>query len=65
VVRPADLYQPYDTREVVLDKSVSDLAEFSLDEGANYYILKTLNPWLRQSYLNNPKSKPYSLRLPA
>lgn len=65
VVRPTDLYEPYDTREVLLDASVSDLTDFSLEQGANYYILKTLNPWLRQSYINNPKKKPYMVRLPS
>lgn len=65
IVRPGDLYEPYTTREVTLDGSVNDLADFALQEGANYNILKTLNPWLRQSYLKNPSRKSYTIELPA
>ncbi|MGF1566313.1 MAG: lytic transglycosylase domain-containing protein [Flavobacteriales bacterium] len=65
VVRPGDLYDPYETREVTLEGGVDDLADFALQEGANYNILKTLNPWLRQSYLKNPSKKSYTLELPA
>jgi hypothetical protein len=65
VVRPGDLYDPYETREVTLEGGVDDLADFALQEGANYNILKTLNPWLRQSYLKNPSKKIYTLELPA
>ncbi len=65
VVRPSDLYQPYTTRDVVINSGVNDLADFAIEEGVNYNILKTMNPWLRQSYLNNPKKHEYLLKLPA
>lgn len=65
VVRPSDLYEPYTTREVVINSGVNDLADFAIEEGVNYNILKTMNPWLRQSYLNNPKKQEYLLKLPA
>lgn len=64
VVRPADLYPPYDVREVTIDSSVADLADFAIEEGVNYNILKSLNPWLRQSYLNNAKRQEYAVLLP-
>lgn len=65
VVRPGDLYDPYETREVTIEGGVDDLADFALQEGANYNILKTLNPWLRQSYLKNTSGKAYTVELPA
>lgn len=64
VVRPTDLYAPYEVREVVVSKGVSDLADFAIEEGVNYNILKSLNPWLRQSYLNNPNGKAYAVLIP-
>ncbi len=64
VVRPTDLYAPYEVREVTIQEGVSDLADFAIEAGVNYNILKSLNPWLRQSYLNNPKRKTYAVQLP-
>lgn len=65
VVRPKDLYEPYDVRTLEVDSTISDLAQWSLDNGANYNILKTLNPWLRQSSLDNRSGKTYEILLPA
>jgi hypothetical protein len=64
VVRKSDLYDPYEVRTVALDSSVTDLADFALSQGANYNVLKSLNPWLRQSYLKNTKKKTYTVLLP-
>jgi hypothetical protein len=64
VVRESDLYDPYEVRTVAIDSSVTDLADFALAQGANYNVLKSLNPWLRQSYLKNAKKKAYTILLP-
>jgi hypothetical protein len=64
VVRESDLYDPYEVRTVAIDSSVTDLADFALAQGANYNVLKSLNPWLRQSYLENPKKKSYTILFP-
>lgn len=63
--RPQDLYPPYETVEVEVDTAVADFADFSLAYGINYKILKTLNPWLRDTYLTNPAGKTYHIKLPA
>ncbi len=63
--RPQDLYPPYDTKVITIDQSVDNFAEFALDEGVNYKILKTLNPWLRDSFLTNSRGKTYEIKLPA
>lgn len=64
VIRPKDLYEPYRTREVTLDSSVADFALFAQEEGANYNILKSLNPWLRERSLRNSSGKVYTLKFP-
>ena len=64
VVRPKDLYEPYDVRVLEIDSAISDLAQWSLDNGANYNILKSLNPWLRRSSLENRSGKTYQILLP-
>ncbi len=64
VVRKSDLYDPYEVRTVAIDSSVTDLADFALAQGANYNVLKSLNPWLRQSYLENPSKKSYTILFP-
>ncbi len=64
VIRPKDLYEPYRTREVPLDSSVEDFALFAKEQGANYNILKSLNPWLRDRSLRNSSGKTYMLKFP-
>lgn len=63
-IREQDLYQPYETREVVVDSSIEDLAAFAIDQDINYKALKMLNPWLRENELSNHKGKEYRIKLP-
>jgi hypothetical protein len=44
---------------------VSDLADYAIEQGINYKVLKILNPWLRESFLTNPANKSYTIWLPA
>lgn len=60
----ADLYQPYDTREVLVDTTVSDLADFAAQQNITYQKLKILNPWLRDTKLRNRSNKEYLIKLP-
>lgn len=62
--RPKDLYQPYETYDVTVDTSVNDFANFAFEHGVNYKILKILNPWLRDTFITNPQSKEYAIKLP-
>jgi membrane-bound lytic murein transglycosylase D len=64
VIDESDLYQPYATHDVELSKGHADLAQFALDQGINYKILKTLNPWLRKRDLTNSSNKTYVLKMP-
>lgn len=60
----ADLYQPYNTREVVVDSTIKDLALFANNQGVSYKTLKILNPWLRDTELKNRSGKKYLIKLP-
>lgn len=64
VIRPKDLYEPYQTRSTEVNGNIDDLAVWAKENGANYNIVKTLNPWMRQTYLKNAKNKTYEVLLP-
>ncbi len=59
-----DLYSPLKFREIEIDSSISDLADYSLSLGINYKTLKLYNPWLRDTSLKNSKGKKYVIKIP-
>lgn len=61
---PKHLYNPIPTIQVKVTKSIPDLSKFALDNGANYKLLKVLNPWLRKSSLTVAEGKTYYISLP-
>lgn len=63
-LKAADLYQPYDTKEVMIDTTINDLALFANQQGITYKALKILNPWLRDTKLRNRSGKEYLIKLP-
>ncbi len=40
------LYEPYETREIAVTESISDLVQWAIDNESNYRELKILNPWI-------------------
>jgi membrane-bound lytic murein transglycosylase D len=64
VIRPSDLYEPFQYTTVTVDSSITDLATFAKQFSVSYKALKLLNPWLRQSYLKNKERKSYSIKIP-
>lgn len=46
------LYEQETLRPVLVDKSISNLVDFALQQGINYKILKQYNPWLRTKSLD-------------
>jgi len=58
------MYPPLDYIVVNVDSSVSSFASFAEKFGTNYKILKALNPWLRQPYLNNRTGQAYEIKVP-
>lgn len=41
-----ELYEPIETRKIVVEESIPDLALWAKENGSNLRILKVLNPWL-------------------
>jgi LysM repeat protein len=58
------LYDDIPTIKVKVTATIPDLAKFALDNGANYKLLKILNPWLRKSSLTIKEEKTYFICLP-
>ncbi len=63
-LKDEDLYKPYETVDIKVDSSVASWADFAIQKGINYKILKLLNPWLRENYLTNKQKKIYSIKFP-
>ncbi len=61
--RLQDLYSPFEYKTLTIDSSISDFADFSIQNKINYKTLKLLNPWLRQNYLTNKDRKTYSIEI--
>lgn len=59
-----ELYPVWNTKTVPVNGKVESFADFAKTHGTNYKILKMLNPWLRQAYLNNPSGRSYNIKLP-
>ncbi|MBN1388018.1 MAG: lytic transglycosylase domain-containing protein [Bacteroidales bacterium] len=58
------LYPPLEFTTVTVDTTVNSFAEFAAVLGTNYKILKALNPWLRQPYLNVGSGESYEIKIP-
>lgn len=63
-IKKEDLYEIIPIRKVVIDSSISNLADFALNQGINYKILKLHNPWLRDKKLENKSKKVYIIEIP-
>lgn len=60
----ADLYPGLRYKEVSVDSTISNIAQFASKFDTNYKIIKILNPWLRENYLNNKVKKSYAIKIP-
>lgn len=58
------LYQPIATKAIEVNSSIENLADFALEQGINYKILKIHNPWLRDISLKNNSGKTYYIEIP-
>lgn len=59
-----DLYTFPEVREIVVDNAIPDLADFAKSYGVTYKELKLVNPWLRETKLNNASRKQYTIKIP-
>lgn len=58
-------YREIPYKEVKVKTSVEDWADFAFKYDTNYKLLKYMNPWLRDVKLSNPRSKTYTVKVPA
>lgn len=58
-------YKQFNTREVTVSSSILNLAQWAINNGTNYRMLRILNPWLRSKSLTVNGGKQYIVRLPA
>jgi hypothetical protein len=62
-LKEIELYKPFKTFSVSINKSVSNLAQWALTKGINYKILIKLNPWLLGNKLT-VKNRVFKIKLP-
>ena len=65
IVTKVDAYKPYKTRTEIVDTTIPNLADYAINNGTTYRMLKTLNPWMRDRKLTVKAGKTYTVTLPA
>ena len=63
-LRTKDLYMPISYKEVSVNTGISNLAEWAKKQGITYALLKNMNPWLRDNFLQNVSKRTYTLKIP-
>lgn len=63
-VTPSDLYNEIPYRIIVVSSSIPNLAQWAIDKGTTYKMLRLMNPWLRGRSLTASAAKTYTLKLP-
>ncbi|GHT75654.1 murein transglycosylase [Bacteroidia bacterium] len=63
LVKKEELYQPFRYKQVRVDTAITSLADFAVQHGTNYKMLKLLNTWLREPFLTNKKRKTYYIKI--
>jgi len=64
VVKEDEKYPIIKTREVEINGPVKNFADFAIEQGINYKLLKDFNPWLRDDKLTNAAGKKYTVKIP-
>lgn len=64
-VADSSKYAPLNTVDYVTNESIANIADFAIDHGTSYKVLKDLNPWLRDNKLTNRLKRTYTIKLPA
>lgn len=64
VVEENEKYQAIKTREIEIKGSINNFADFAIENGINYKLLKDFNPWLRDDKLTNATGKKYKVKIP-
>ncbi len=62
--RKKDLYPTIPVKEIEIDSSVTNFANFAQEYKLTYKMFKYFNPWLRKTSLVNTKKKKYKILIP-
>ena len=57
-------YQPLEYKTITVTETIEDLAQFAIDHGTNFKMLKYYNPWLRTNKLTISEGNSYQIKLP-
>lgn len=57
-------YKMADTRTVIVTSSIPNLAQWAINNGTTYKMVRLLNPWIRSKSLAITGGKSYGVRLP-
>ena len=63
-LRKKDFYPPLKTQRVVIDSTITNIADFCKQQGVSYRVFKELNPWILRNTLPNASGKKYEVLLP-
>ena len=63
-LRTKDLYMPIPYKEVSVNTGILNLAEWAKKQGITYALLKNMNPWLRDNFLQNVSKRTYIIKIP-
>jgi len=63
-VRSLRGYKDPATKEIKVDSSIKNIAEWAKNNGTDYKTVKLLNPWIVKRELNNPRNESYIIRVP-
>ncbi len=58
------LYRPIETRAVLVTSSISNLAQWAIEQGTTFKMVKYLNPWIRGKSLPQPPARGFKVLLP-
>ena len=59
-----EVHQPLKTKTILVSTSIHNLAQFAIDNGTSYKMLRILNPWIRNRTLIIKPGKTYTIQLP-
>jgi membrane-bound lytic murein transglycosylase D len=57
-------YAVIPSRTIIVDQTIPNLAQFAIDNGTTYKVLKLMNPWIRGRSLVIAKGRTYEILLP-
>jgi hypothetical protein len=63
-IEPDEYYKPIPTYTIQINGEIKNWADFAIEQGISYKLLKYFNPWLRDIKLTNRKRKSYSILIP-